>query len=69
MMDNLFLECLKFFLTRAFRTLKQMTVVFRRKCLCHSDTFSGGISNGAEWYLVDHGMQDFNYLFSNCLEV
>ena len=28
-----------------------------RKCLCHSDQFSAGISNGAEWYLVDDGMQ------------
>ena len=40
-----------------------------RKCLCHCDTFSAGISNGAEWYLVDDGMQDFNYLFTNCLEL
>ena len=39
------------------------------KCLCHSETFSSGISNGAEWYLVDNGMQDYNYLFSNCMEV
>ena len=40
-----------------------------RKCLCHSETFSSGISNGAQWYVVDNGMQDYNYLFSNCLEV
>jgi len=39
------------------------------KCLCHCETFSKGISNGAEWYLVDNGMQDYNYLFTNCMEI
>ncbi|XP_046683001.1 carboxypeptidase D isoform X2 [Homalodisca vitripennis] len=36
---------------------------------CETDNFTDGITNGAFWYEVKGGMQDFNYVNSSCFEV
>ena len=41
-----------------------------RPCQGYPDEyFKDGITNGAEWYIVKGGMQDYNYVHSNCLEL
>ena len=45
------------------------TLFHLRECVCKKDHFHYGITRGNEWYTVKGGMQDFNYLFSNCMEL
>lgn len=31
--------------------------------------FENGTVNGAKWYSVEGGMQDYNYVYTSCMEI
>lgn len=38
-------------------------------CLDDQKGFTNGTTNGAEWYLLEGGMQDYNYYWTGCMEL
>ncbi|XP_054163699.1 carboxypeptidase D-like [Oppia nitens] len=60
--DNTLFEHLAITYSQKHKTMKNGSV-------CLDDSFTNGITNGAEWYDVSGGMQDFNYVHSNCFEI
>ncbi|XP_013783691.1 carboxypeptidase M-like [Limulus polyphemus] len=40
-----------------------------KSCRSGIPDFSDGVTNGAEWYAVKGGMQDYNYVHAGCMEI
>ena len=56
---------------RAFMGALSLLMLMPQPFPCHLllQEFQGGITNGAQWYPLYGGMQDWNYLAAGCMEV
>lgn len=61
--DSVFIQ-----LSKAY-SFAHATMHLGEPCPTEYSGFENGITNGADWYSVSGGMQDYNYLNSNCFEV
>lgn len=58
------------YLARVYAENNPIMKTGKPKCpLEPNEMFEDGITNGAKWYDVEGGMQDYNYLKGNCLEI
>nr|XP_020818855.1 carboxypeptidase D [Phascolarctos cinereus] len=58
------------YLARAYASKHPIMKTGDPRCPSDEDeTFKDGITNGAHWYDVEGGMQDYNYMWSNCFEI
>ncbi|XP_071947874.1 carboxypeptidase D-like [Antedon mediterranea] len=62
--DSLFRHLARTY-SRSHATMSTRT----RACSIYSRTFEDGITNGASWYTVKGGIQDYDYLHTNCFDI
>jgi hypothetical protein len=51
--------------------LHEMALTYSRQNtpMYNSTEFPQGVTNGAAWYVIDGGMQDWNYFYTDCFEL
>lgn len=51
--------------------LREMSLTYSRQNtpMYNSTEFPQGVTNGAAWYVINGGMQDWNYYFTDCFEL